>query len=288
NAQQSFMSLTQRYNYANVPDYVRLTEADALILDQCGAFNPRSQGVRYDEYPEHFSIRDVTMVAAGSKTVINCEFSSDVPVLRMFVFNDPWTAVDYYGEPSLEDDENRRLPDENSIIFSSNLLQETSSVNGVYIYQTKIEIPHSFIYNEFKKPLYPLEYGKSEFQFKFLLKNGLVHPEVDSVYYTDAEVHPDRFRYQYYWIPGVEADSYAAQLLTDVRQRNDEIYERRGWMTLPEIAEDVLDGDVATIWKSAVDDDEKPEIQILMPKVMTVDGIRIRTESKLSPLRVTV
>lgn len=294
NAQQLFNSLMSDVSpYVSNPDLVRITQADALILDQSEAFNPRSQVEKYNNYPAtgDFVIEDVRLVATTTSVVINCEFFSKIPVVRMIAFDQPWQATDSYGDLDETINIARPTPNRYSVAFASEALEGEAAGNGKYKYQAQISIPNSFIDDTYKGPFASRIYGKSEYRLKFILDNGFVYPESDTVYYADALVYPDRLRYQYYWIPAAEIGTYAVQLLTDVRQRNDEVYPiGRNWTTNPMNAYAVIDGRTASVWQASLKDGKTAEVEINIPDEggYMVDGVRLWTRGELSPVTVSV
>lgn len=270
--------------YSQYPEQIRLTEADVLALSEREAFNPRSLEPKYgiDLTRDQFEIRGVKMEATATSISISCDFLSEYPVANLLAYEDPWKRMDDDGEPAPEVDMNRGVSYNNITIFCSDRLVSAGKEDGKYVYRATVQVPVSFIPEESKTPIGNMEYAKSEFRLKFLMECGYVFPERDYLYYPDAWVSLDRFRYQYYWIPGM-AQPY---LLTDLRDHDEIIYTPQ---EVSSIMTKAVDGDKSTSWTGFWQNNSAPEVSVkMLDESSTVDGIRIWAPGDKTPLRLSV
>lgn len=283
------------YTYASDPDAVRITGADALILNECEAFNPTSDEVRYDVLPDpdQIMIRSVNIDAQTTRFVVTCMFTTNQPVASLFVFHDPWRAVNEEGEPDEQQDIDTL--DEgttfDAILFGTSDLQETALPNGTYMYSATISMPVSAIKETYKKALKGNEYAKAEFRFRILFKNGFKYPDDAKcgAYFDDVKIRTDRFRYQYYWVEDKPLIPFRNVTAKDKGTWTSEMVYPEAEKEVPEL----LDGDVNTVWEVPfdVESTDKPEVDISFNNYISINGIMIhrgQQENRASRVTITV
>lgn len=281
------------YTYTANPSAVRLTAADALILSENEVFNPKSDEVMYDVWPDKEKIRmqNVDIVAQNSKFVLTCTFMTGQPVSTLLAFHDPWREVNEegYADEEKEIDSLETATTFDAVLFGTSRLTETVVPGAGYLYTGTIEIPMTAIKDDYKKALKGNNYAKAEFRFKLLFKNGYIYP-VDGkcgAYYDDVQVRPGRFRYQYYFVDGEPLIPYRSVTAKD----------KSAWevdSVSPEGNQDgglLFDNQVSTLWKVPFgkDADIKPEVRIYLGEYVKTNGFMVnRGTEKDKAQRITI